>query len=153
MSPAAEYKRKVRRRILLADIEPRWVKVVARKIKLDRGLGGCGRWTGARTGFSDRHDGRPSWYGMSAAKVAWIMRNREPWPEGHHAAHLCRNRECVNPYHILPMLPSEHYEYDKDYETHTWSEEHEDGETTEDTTWRAGTPPANTYHLSGEGVF
>jgi hypothetical protein len=90
---------------------------------------------------------------MSAAKVAWIMRNREPWPEGHHAAHLCRNRECCNPLHILPMLPSEHYEYDKDHETHTWSEDYEDGETTENEAGGARAAPADTYYLSGEGVF
>ena len=129
MSPDAERKRTVRRRIMAADIEPRWVESVTARIKLDKGLGGCGRWLGPRTGFSDRHDGRPSFYGMAVAKVAWVMRNREPWPEGHHAAHLCRNRDCCNPLHILPMTPEEHREYDKHHETHDWMD-HEEAQAT-----------------------
>lgn len=122
MTDRPEVRRARRAQILNADLKPHWVVLFAAKLKLDRGLSGCGRWLGASTGSSDRHDGRPAWYGLSAAKVAWVMRNREPWPEGHHAAHLCRNRECVNPLHVLPMTPDEHYEYDRNHEGHEWSE-------------------------------
>lgn len=146
MSPQAEQKRRVRRRIMAADIEPRWARSVAARIKLDKGLSGCGRWLGPRTGYSidARHDGRPSFYGMSVAKVAWIMRNREPWPEGHHAAHLCRNRDCVNPLHVLPMTPEDHYEYDRNHETHDWMD---NGEAEE------ATPPSSRPLGGGSDIY
>jgi hypothetical protein len=66
----------------------------------------CWGWTGSF------HRNRPYFIGKKAARVVWCLVNEKPFPKGRQAAHLCRNRRCVNPSHIMPMSPEEHRIYD-----------------------------------------
>ena len=125
MPMTPEQKRNRRARILSGDVrESERAKVMARI----RSRGdGCAEWTGAWTGRNEDayHDGRPSIFGLAAAKVAWVIEHG-PWPDDNHqAAHLCHQRWCVEASHINPMLPADHFEFDRltghewpDYLTH-----------------------------------
>lgn len=65
----------------------------------------CWRWMAAHS-----HDG----YGqfslagkiLYAHRVAWDLLIG-PIPDGYQLDHLCRNRGCVNPDHLEPVLPGE----------------------------------------------
>lgn len=66
---------------------------------------GCHEWTAGRSsqGYGViHHTGRQH----RAHRVAWEI-NRGPIPSGKHIDHLCRNRGCVNPDHLEPVMPRE----------------------------------------------
>jgi hypothetical protein len=45
---------------------------------------------------------------MARAHVIVYERVRGQIPEGHHLHHECKNRNCVNPWHVTPMTQAEH---------------------------------------------
>ena len=38
-------------------------------------------------------------------------------PDGHHLHHVCGNKACVRPEHVLPVTPKQHSEVDRFYGT------------------------------------
>ena len=61
-----------------------------------------------------RHKGRSDGYGSIYIEGSVLLAHRvayelfvEPIPQGMVIDHLCRNRECVNPSHLEPVLPEE----------------------------------------------
>lgn len=70
-----------------------------------RGENGCWNWLG---------QSRSHGYGYFWADGKWQKACRwlysqviGPVPEGLHLDHLCRNRLCVNPFHLEPVSPGE----------------------------------------------
>jgi len=39
---------------------------------------------------------------LVAHRVSWVLHNQQDWPEGLEASHLCHNKGCVNPVHVIP---------------------------------------------------
>jgi hypothetical protein len=80
--------------------------------KVDRSSGpdACWTWTASH---DDR--GRPQFRisrtgGVKKAhRIAWELKHG-PVPEGRDLHHLCENRRCVNPAHLVPARPGEHDE-------------------------------------------
>lgn len=64
-------------------------------------VGDCWQWIGRldRDGY-----GRFGKRGRPAHRVVWEALVG-PIPVGHHLDHLCRNKACVNPDHLEPVLP------------------------------------------------
>ena len=64
-----------------------------------RGPDECWLWLGSisvKTGY-----GKKQWFGRSEGAHRWVWTIfRGPVPEGMVINHLCRNRACVNPYHM-----------------------------------------------------
>ena len=40
-------------------------------------------------------------------RLSWMLYNRQLWPEGMVADHICRQPRCVNPRHIRPMTDTQ----------------------------------------------
>lgn len=61
---------------------------------------GCWIWIGAL----GRGYGQTSIKGkmLYAHRCSWMLSNKQDWPIPLEARHLCNNRLCVNPLHILP---------------------------------------------------
>jgi HNH endonuclease len=45
---------------------------------------------------------------LRKAHVVMYERAKGPVPEGHQLHHVCRNRDCVNPDHLLALTATEH---------------------------------------------
>jgi hypothetical protein len=54
------------------------------------------RWARSLGGDGEMHQGH---------RLAWVAL-RGPIPDGHDIDHLCRNRRCLNPYHLDAVPPS-----------------------------------------------
>lgn len=50
-----------------------------------------------------RDDGK--WVPTTAHRIAWTLFNEEAPVTGMHIDHLCRNRWCVNPWHLEQVTP------------------------------------------------
>jgi hypothetical protein len=68
---------------------------------------GCWNWQR----FRDRDGyGKFQYRGVGWRAPRWIYEAlRGRIPDGHHLDHLCRNRGCVNPDHLEPVLPRENW--------------------------------------------
>ena len=71
--------------------------------------GSCWQWTA----FKDsegygwmRHNGRDGPI-VAAHRLSWVIHNKQDWPLGLEARHLCNNPSCVNPEHITPGTAKE----------------------------------------------
>lgn len=63
--------------------------------------GECWRWTATL----DRHGYGTTWLEgrkQGAHRASFIL-HRGPIPEGLDLDHLCRNRSCINPWHLEPV--------------------------------------------------
>jgi hypothetical protein len=69
---------------------------------------GCWLWTGARLrgGYGTINAGGHAATSLLAHRVAYEL-VRGPIPDGLQIDHLCRNRACVNPYHMEPVSQAE----------------------------------------------
>lgn len=71
---------------------------------------GCWNWIGLTThgygrfSIGSRSDDSKTQVQAHRVSYEWLV---GPIPEGHHMDHLCRNRRCVNPNHLEPVLPRE----------------------------------------------
>lgn len=66
---------------------------------------GCWRWTGK---LDARGYGVASLNGVSGAHRVVYSVLVGPIPEGHHVHHVCHNRVCVNPDHLMCLTPDQH---------------------------------------------
>lgn len=68
--------------------------------------GGCWNWDGCVTsqGYGVLYWDKKK---QPAHRQAWMM-FRGPIPSDFHIHHICENRRCVNPDHLLPVTPREH---------------------------------------------
>lgn len=66
---------------------------------------GCWLWTGTVTGSGYGYFGRDG-KTLRAHRVAY-EHYVGPIPDGLHLHHLCRQKTCVNPDHLLPMTQGE----------------------------------------------
>lgn len=66
---------------------------------------GCWEWQGSKDvgGYAKFSQGEQSVFAMRAMFEFLI----EPIPIGHVIDHICRNRACVNPYHVEPVTQRE----------------------------------------------
>ena len=79
-----------------------WVKVDI------RGDDECWPWLGA----SDQHGRGQFWMDgrkHRSPRIAWSLRNGEPFPDHLHACHTCDNPPCCNPRHIWPGTRSDNF--------------------------------------------
>ena len=94
------------------------------KIAIDNKTG-CWNWTGAHSRANGTGRIRYGGTVKDAHKVSYIV-FVGPVKPGLHLHHICANRRCVNPDHLLPVTPREHFvnlsprhmAYDKARRTH-----------------------------------
>jgi hypothetical protein len=72
--------------------------------------GGCWLWTGTLSSggygrVTRTINGRR--YSVPVHQLTWLEANDGGWPPGAVARHLCRNRACCRPDHIIPGTPLE----------------------------------------------
>jgi HNH endonuclease len=74
--------------------------------KVNRTPEGCWTWLASFTGqgYGKFWTGRTL---IGAHVLAWELVNRREVPAGCELDHLCRNRGCLNPWHLEPVVPCE----------------------------------------------
>ena len=87
---------------------PEWLRKVADRYNIDPSTG-CWEWTGGvdRYGYGKVQINlgpRPRYTG--AHRASWIA-HRGPLLDNLQLDHLCRNRKCVNPFHLEPVTTQE----------------------------------------------
>jgi hypothetical protein len=68
---------------------------------------GCWLWIGAK---EKKGYGLFSSLQLKAHRVSWMIHNNTDWPATKIARHICNNRNCVNPQHIIPGTSKENAE-------------------------------------------
>lgn len=113
------------------------------RVDVTLGPEGCWPWTGSR---DSQGYGRVHFHGQHPAhRVAYTLA-RGPIPPGRQVDHLCRRSDCVNPWHLEPVSPSENVQRGLNVRLRAWKRLRDRCRSGHDLT-----DPANVYLFPSRG--
>jgi hypothetical protein len=64
----------------------------------------CWNWTGrsGHHGYGFMSGCNKSMANLVVHRLSWMLHNQQDWPVDLETRHLCHNRRCINPAHLVP---------------------------------------------------